>query len=364
MTTPTAAGPSSGPARITALDGIRGLAILAVVLHHAFAIKLLWMGVDLFFVLSGFLITTILVRSKGPSFRRYIGHFYRRRAQRILPPYLLLLLIGSLVYGTFWLHEWYFYLGAMNFLKVLNLPAMPIVPLWSLAIEEQFYLVWPLAVFFLNRRQLIACSAALMLLAPILRFTCTPLFHRPWAIYMLLPFRMDCLACGALLSLLWPVLHARLSCSPALCTRLWIATAAAVLFSFTVLGFFGHRGIGTHSGSALGNAFIYEAALLLVTSLFLFALSGGTPRLFAFRPLVWLGTISYSVYLIHTLLLNCAFNLQLHSADPQPKVAALLAIVAALLYAAASWYWLEKPILSLGHPDSQLVAAQVQSKQS
>ena len=357
MTTPTAAEPSGGHARITPLDGVRGLAILAVLLHHAFEAKLLWMGVDLFFVLSGFLITTILVRSKGLGFRRYIGHFYRRRAQRILPPYLLLLLIGSVVYGTWWLHEWYFYFGAMNFLKVFNLPALPASPLWSLAIEEQFYLVWPLAVFFLNRRQLMVCSVGLMLLAPILRFVCTPILHRPWAIYMLLPFRMDCLACGALLSLVWPMLHAHLDRSPALRRRLWFAAAVGVVLSLAVLRLLQHRGIGTLSGSAIGNAFIYEAALIIVTSLFFFALSGGAPRLFCFRPLVWLGTVSYSLYLIHGLLLNRAFDKHLPFAAP-------LAIGASLLYAAASWYWLEKPILSLGRPDARLVTALVQSKQS
>lgn len=357
MTTSTAAQLSSGRARITALDGVRGFAILAVLLHHAFKVKLLWMGVDLFFVLSGFLITTILVRSKGPSFRSYIGHFYRRRAQRILPPYLLLLIVGSIIYGTWWLHEWYFYLGAMNFLKVLNLPAMPVAPLWSLAIEEQFYLVWPLAVFFLNRRQLIICSIALISIAPILRFVCTPLFHRPWAIYMLLPFRMDCLACGALLSLIWPALHARLDRVPALRTRLWLAAIPVVLLSFSALALLAHRGIGTLSGSPIGNALIYEASLVIVTSLFFFALSGGAPRLFAFRPLVWLGTISYSLYLIHSLMLDCAINRHLRFAAP-------LAIGASLIYAAASWYWMEKPILALGHPDARLVAAQVRSNQS
>ena len=73
--------------RISQLDGVRGLAILAVFLHHALKIKLLWMGVDLFFILSGFLITGILLSAKGQKLGSYFAHFYSRRARRILAPY-------------------------------------------------------------------------------------------------------------------------------------------------------------------------------------------------------------------------------------------------------------------------------------
>ena len=168
--------------RLLQLDGVRALAIAAVFLHHAFHIKLLWMGVDLFFVLSGFLITGILYGSKAGKFGSYIGHFYERRVRRILPPYLVVLGISALLFGVWWLRYWYFYIGAMNFLHPLNLPNLETLPLWSLAVEEQFYVFWPFAVFYLSRKRLIQFSLFIIVLTPILRYVCTPLFVKHWAI--------------------------------------------------------------------------------------------------------------------------------------------------------------------------------------
>lgn len=73
--------------RIRQLDGIRAIAILAVFVHHSLHVKLMWMGVDLFFVLSGFLITGVLLDAKHHSLGNFFAHFYSRRARRILAPY-------------------------------------------------------------------------------------------------------------------------------------------------------------------------------------------------------------------------------------------------------------------------------------
>ena len=91
--------------RIEQLDGIRTVAIAAVFIHHTLHVKLLWMGVDLFFILSGFLITGILIGNKSQSIGRYFGHFYERRARRILPPYALLLVVTSVIFGLAWAHQ-------------------------------------------------------------------------------------------------------------------------------------------------------------------------------------------------------------------------------------------------------------------
>jgi peptidoglycan/LPS O-acetylase OafA/YrhL len=107
--------------RITQLDGIRGFAIIAVFLHHAFGLKLLWSGVDLFFVLSGLLITGILLQQKKTrSLGSYLGHFYERRARRILSPYLLLLTLTTIFFGVAWLSHVGFYIFLMNMLKWLQ----------------------------------------------------------------------------------------------------------------------------------------------------------------------------------------------------------------------------------------------------
>lgn len=141
--------------RIKQLDSVRALAILAVFFHHALKIKLLWMGVDLFFVLSGFLITGVLLNEKHRGIGKYFSHFYERRVRRILPPYGLTLVLASLFFGIAWMRHWYLYILLTNFLLPLHIQH-PIAfdPLWSLAVEEQFYLVWPFAVYYLSERHL------------------------------------------------------------------------------------------------------------------------------------------------------------------------------------------------------------------
>ncbi len=184
--------------RIRQLDGLRALAIVSVFLHHALHVKLLWMGVDLFFVLSGFLITGVLTDAKRYSLAGFFGHFYSRRVRRILAPYLLMLFLASFIFGTAWLKHWYLYILLTNLLLPLGIPhPTAFDPLWSLAVEEQFYLVWPFAVYFLSTRRLRQLCIALIVLAPILRGAF--LFQRHWPIYTLTPFRMDLLAAGGLL---------------------------------------------------------------------------------------------------------------------------------------------------------------------
>src|ERR1700733_10018265 len=114
-----ARGPSLN-GRITQLDGLRAIAIIAVFWHHAFETKLAWMGVDLFFILSGFLITDILIRSCHRRILAYLGSFYGRRIRRILPPYFLLLAITCVLFGAWWLKSWYYYLGFMNLLPITH----------------------------------------------------------------------------------------------------------------------------------------------------------------------------------------------------------------------------------------------------
>ncbi len=260
--------------RLSQLDGVRALAIVSVFLHHAFHVRLLWMGVDLFFVLSGFLITSILYGSKGGRFRDYIGHFYGRRVRRIIPPYVIVLVISGIVFGVGWFKYWYFYIGAMNFLAPLHLPNLSTLPLWSLAVEEQFYLFWPFAVFYLDRKRLVQLTVFLMVLTPVLRYACTPLFAKHWAIYMLLPFRMDTLAAGAFFALTWPQVRERVGASRRLRWAICGCGLLAMTAALITLELLSRRGVTTYGNTALGNSLIYEMALILVSAVFLLALIG------------------------------------------------------------------------------------------
>ncbi len=321
--------------RITQLDGIRALAITAVFLNHAFQARLLWMGVDLFFILSGFLITGILLNAKSRSLQHYFGHFYARRARRILPPYLLLLLVTSVLFGLAWVRSWYLYLGLMNFFSAFAIPHPPQLELlWSLAVEEQFYLFWPVAIFFLSERAVGWLAVGLMLLAPLLRWYATPLFAQHWAIYSLTPFRMDLLAAGALLALAWRHFRSTLERWGAFGLLASAAAAGALLVVSRLPGF------ATHDNTRKGNVSVYELSLILCTGVIVWALSGRGVWPLNLSPVRYLGKISYSVYLIHATALMVLLRYL-----PAPIPAAILAACVAVAYSALSWCFIEKPIL-------------------
>ena len=186
---PAAAPPAR---RIVPLDGLRGLAILLVAFVHSVVVfkpstaievwffsiaHLGLLGVDLFFVLSGFLVGTILIRSKGSP--HFLRNFYIRRALRIFPPYYCYLVLMLLVFPAIFPASTFFagltesvgadapyhWLYMTDVLIVLRQREIYIFnPLWSLAIEEKFYLLWPFIVAFLSRRGQMASSAFWLLL--------------------------------------------------------------------------------------------------------------------------------------------------------------------------------------------------------
>jgi peptidoglycan/LPS O-acetylase OafA/YrhL len=202
-----------------ALDGIRGLAILFVIAFHSRApflntsempfslfrfLGLGWSGVDLFFVLSGFLITGILLDTRrAPGYFRV---FYARRALRIFPLYFAyLLLVLVVLQGIFlvfartnpWQHvnPLLYLTYSMNW--VSGLDDQWLGHLWSLAVEEQFYLVWPAAIWFCSRRGLPWVCVAMAAAALTFRIWPQAIGQSPNQVYFLTPCRMDALAFGA-----------------------------------------------------------------------------------------------------------------------------------------------------------------------
>lgn len=209
------------PAHAPALDGVRGIAIALVLVHHTkhfFAIpdwfgglsEAGWSGVDLFFVLSGFLISTILLRGKGRP--RQLRTFWARRALRIFPlAYLVLLTlyVGVQVGAPGMLNPiptetwWWFALYAGNIHITLHgwPPLGGLATVWSLAIEEQYYMVWPLVVRFLPRVVLPLFLLVLVGIAPFTREYVATRYGGPAALVFPLG-RADSLAIGGLLAML------------------------------------------------------------------------------------------------------------------------------------------------------------------
>lgn len=309
-------------ARMPELDALRGAAIFLVLLYHGFGPECGipqfstlerifaditaygWVGVDLFFVLSGFLITGILLDTRGrPDFYR---RFYIRRALRILPIYWATLLALALITRTpLFRHPvpWSF-LG-ISFLFLANFNTIFRVPLsygvlWSLAVEEHFYMLWPTVVRKLSDRGVGTCAAAVCVVCPALRAV-SFMLHRglggtDYGAYTWLV--ADSLATGALFAVAvrgplqdrdssWKLSGA------ALCGGLAMLVAGAPFGILKREQFLGM----TLRQTALN---IFCLGVLVLT---LLVGTGPWKRIVCFRPLRLLGEISYGVYLLHTFLL-------------------------------------------------------------
>jgi peptidoglycan/LPS O-acetylase OafA/YrhL len=323
--------------RILRLDGVRALAFLTIFVHHGFGIPHLWAGVDIFFVLSGFLITSILMdgRQKEGAW----GRFYERRALRILPPYIAFLLLATFVLHLQWDHKGLWYaLFAMNFAEVFHLGVPGLGILWSLAVEEQFYLFWPFVALRFSPRIVLRCAIALIVSAPILRGAVTPFLQDHSAIYYLMPFRMDLLASGAVLAVLW--------LQPGALEKwrrsglLLIAAGFSLLIACTIT----FPNFHAEANTVLFNVFGYSFICCIATGLLAFTLGsdrGWWMKLMSWKPVRWIGLISYTSYLIH------AGVLALVRPSTSVVLNGALAFTVVIAYSSLSWLFLEKPILKL-----------------
>lgn len=319
-----------------------------VLIHHGL-LPGGWVGVDIFFVLSGFLITRILRREKTHA--DFWKSFYVKRATRILPPFLALALIAFVMAGQFKP----IYLGYLFFasnLVQLSPAALPVLgALWSLAIEEHFYFLWPLAVRRLSRNALLKLSLIIVALSPLLRIVGTLVFRQLWGghhdwdnpIFLLTPFRIDGLAAGAALALLLedgrcPALLRRWS-GPA-------SVAAAGLF-FGLEGVF--KSFRRTTDSVAFNGFGYSLIVASAFCLVSFLVTNPEARLtklLSSKVLVFVGTVSYGIYLYQELVM---YTVRSMIGLKVPLKYVLLPDVAALLaVATVSFYFLEKPIIKQG----------------
>lgn len=331
------------------IDGLRAIAVLAVVLYHA-GLPLIsggYVGVDVFFVISGYLITSLLATEYGEAGRIDFVAFYSRRVRRLLPA-LYVVVFASIALG-FWLlspaamHRGLLESGAASLSFVANFyfqrttgnyfdgPAdeVPLLHLWSLAVEEQFYLVLPLllvaAMVWRGRRGLALVLAAATLLS--LLFAEHWLQIQPAVAFYQMPTRFWELAAGGLVSL---IPRERLSTRSA---TVMMAAGLCLLLAAIVIGpgshFPGAGALPAVLGAAIALWCIHDGAGLGAPGLLLRA-----------RPAVFFGLISYSLYLWHWPLL--AF--QRLSMQAQPHLGdklwiCLLAVVIAYL----SWRYVESP---------------------
>ena len=344
--------------RIPQLDGLRAVAILSVFLGHTVRVPLTWVGVDIFFVLSGFLITGILMERKI-SGGGYFSYFYRRRVFRILPPYILTIVVCGLLFSWKSFHPWpLFAFFGMNLqrsfasVKILN----PL-PLWSLAVEEQFYLFWPFVILLVSEKVLFRIALAAIVVAPMLRFFCTPLFPSHFSIYMLTPFRADLLCAGAALSILWK--HRTAHIEHLYRKRAWLGCIAG-FGGLVFVQIWPALRLGSNTRTS--NGLDYSLSVLGSVSLLAWALAdrGWFRRLLASPPMRFAGQISYTMYLSHIMAI-----LLIERYTSSTGMITLVSLVATLAYSTLSWFLMERPLISFaarGMPRRQRHAAVAPAK--
>lgn len=327
-----------------ALDGVRGLAILLVLLYHT-SMKTFgggFIGVDLFFVLSGFLITTLLLEEWRDTGSIGLGAFYARRALRLLPALIVVLLAMA---GVSALSEpppaaaamrtsalMTFFYSANWFLAFKAYPRGELSPTWSLSVEEQFYVVWPILLLILlrtgcSRRTIGGLVLVLMLASAAARaflWTTTGSYDR-------VMFGTDTHADGLLAGVLAALVF---SGNPVSKPGGIDAAMAVVLGCF---GIFLHFGWSAEPYMMLGG----YLALNVAGALLVGGVLVSPWRLFEWAPLVWMGRVSYGLYLWHF-----AAPWILSRSGLAPGSWFLPASIALTFAAAAvSFYALERPIL-------------------
>ena len=365
--------------RVAALDGLRGVAVLMVLLAHLTPYApsgnraLEWLykvgqsgiyGVDLFFVLSGFLITGILLQTRARSTRW--RDFYIRRALRIFPLYYAVLLwifgVCSFFHGNpaaydrLASHQLWHWLYATNFLTALSgtyrvnvSEFFNLTHFWSLCVEEHFYLVWPFLVFCLGERgsrPLVWCCMSAILLSNGLRVLALELeANRYW--WGVMPLRWDGLALGCLLALWWPDARRRARLQQ---SAPWIAGAGLIFYLVVMARFKGYWG-------PVADSIGYTVVALFFCSILVASLTPGSlaQRVLRGSLLRFFGHYSYAIYVFHPFVALVVKHYWPASVvfqwiRPLPLaqlVYVLMIVVPTVGLALLSWNLLEKRFLQL-----------------
>lgn len=352
---------------IKPLNGIRSLAILLVLIWHYFSclvgdnvnavvktLKILsfctWSGVDLFFVLSGFLIGRILIYNKRRP--NYFKAFYLRRIFRIFPAYYLVISVFILftamgvasqfpwlmnepmpMYSyllfiqNFWMHAGEF---GPNWLGVT----------WSLAVEEQFYILLPLLIFLIKDKWLPMCFISGIIAAPFFRA-----YFDHLGPYVLLPARMDALLAGALIAYLYLSndLFNWFAHSKKLLVVILFLSLATIFF----YGYYMNRG-------GIGDVMFHSLLMLFYSTLLILVLVLNSQNLFLkllSTPVMnWLAEMSFMIYLTHQIFSGLCHQLLLHQtpklSNMNDVLVTLLALVLTLTFSRLSYLYFERPILN------------------
>jgi peptidoglycan/LPS O-acetylase OafA/YrhL len=342
-----------------ALDGLRGAAVAAVLLFHGGHLTGGYLGVDAFFVLSGFLITSLLLAEVGDRGNIALGAFWARRARRLLPA-LACVLATVAVYAALlakpdelatirgdslatlgYFANWRAIASSRDYWAMFRNPS-PLQHTWSLAIEEQFYLAWPLFVVVLVRgcahriaaRRLLVTSLVLAIASLTWAFIIFDAAN-PSRVYYGTDTRIASILIGAALAagLAWR--------GPARTRRGRVALEIAAIFAILLLAISWTRLSGASNTLYRGGLFVCAVAVAVVIAAAVHPQRGHVSRVLSFRPLCALGLISYGAYLWHWPIYVVLDPARLHF---DGWALLLVRISATLVIAVASYRFVEQPI--------------------
>jgi len=330
----------SSTKRIRSLDGLRAISISFVILGHIAGTKRCFgqsyvtghtaaLGVDIFFVISGFLITSLLMKEFVKTGRISLKGFYIRRALRIFPAFYLFLMIQALL-----VHLDVVHIEPWEFLTAMTYTANSVVGahwnlghIWSLSVEEQFYLLWPAALSLTGLKGGARWALGAVLVAPLLR---SLNYFQHWPVNDgIFPLRADFLAIGCLLALTRERLHANAIYHRLLSSRWFflVPTAAYLMRIYP-----GGRTLAFLL--SLGNV-----CLALTVDWTIINSEGAIGRFLNAKPLVYIGTLSYSIYLWQQFFVDRYGKLGLNTFPWN--------LLATLICAALSYHLVELPFLRL-----------------
>lgn len=372
---------------IAALDGVRGLAILLVMAQHftlvehgIFIDRVLgaagrfgWTGVDLFFLLSGFLITGILLNSRGQA--HYFRNFYARRVLRIFPAYYALLIVALTIVP-------HLYISANDnfrtiptshwpiFITYLSNYAIAFTPdrlndflgiTWSLAIEEQFYLVWPLVILFCKPKTILKVCVGLIALSLLLRTSLVITFiyfiHGEAdrnKVYVLTPCRFDAISMGSIMAVV--VYQRGVSAIRAAMPKLLAVCAVAIMGIMICCALHKSTGWGLGPGQTFGYTCVAAMYATLFAGILISKPGQLLNRIFTSRPLLFMGKYSYAIYLVHMPIMRYTRSYwygpdkfwTIHgSLVPGQLLFYVICFVPSVTLGLLSWNLMEKHILKL-----------------
>jgi len=362
--TPFAESGQDGRGRIPGIDGLRAIAALIVIANHWYfnyyrqvegPIGII--GVTIFFVISGYLITGILLRSREDDggWRSSLTAFYVKRSIRIIPIYYLTITVGVLagVAGFVHLSPAWYYFYVSNFLPLFGVFDFGHAGhFWTLAVEEQFYLVWPLLMLALPSRALLPAILGLIVFSPVT--ICLELMAK-WplgAIYMFPLSHCSALGAGALLAFI----HGRAKDEAIPASRPLLEISLCAL---AIVAVFDYR-----TGTA------DFASMISATTLFLTVLTtaccidsfkrgrGGVwTKALNLRPMAYLGQISYGLYVYHNFMPALFVGTKYTPIGKPHSTNLVVYAIALLAISMASWHLLEKPLNKRRNRAAQAVAA-------